>query len=468
MIDFRYTGVIMKHRVTRIACTLTAASLVLLACGNSGDDTDKKPTDSSPSQSTTPVGGDRNKFVSITGVPGVSDKEIKVASISIQTNNPLGTNVGGAYNEGVEAYLEWRNDEGGIYGRQLVLDEKLDDALVKNKDQATAVCAGKKTFATFVAPLLFTGAETLNNCGMPTFGWAIHAEFAGKKYLFGHLPPTCRECVTPILPYIAKTLGVTKVGVLGYGTSENSKGCAATQKASFEKFAASTGGIEVVYFDNSLPFGLPSGIAPQVSKLKEKGAQFVSTCIDLNGMKKLGDELKKQGMDDVVLYHPNTYNAAFVKANAAIFEGDIVVPSFVPFEAKIESELQAKFFEYTDKTGVKREELTMIGWLNANLLFEGLLAAGPEFDQTAVVDAIRAMPKYTADGLIPPVEWGRQLDGPTVADPVTSGPKETCFTAVQVKDGAFVQWSGESGKPWLCWPNPQDTYAEPTAESFSN
>ena len=58
--------------------------------------------------------------------------------------------------------------------------------------------------------------------------------------------------------------------------------------------------------------------------MKEAGVDFISTCIDLNGMKTLAQELDRQGMGDVTMLHPNTYNQQFVKDNADLFEGDYV------------------------------------------------------------------------------------------------------------------------------------------------
>ena len=46
-------------------------------------------------------------------------------------------------------------------------------------------------FGAFVATLLFTGAPVLDEGGVPTFGWGIHAEFSGRRNLFGHNAPIC-------------------------------------------------------------------------------------------------------------------------------------------------------------------------------------------------------------------------------------------------------------------------------------
>jgi ABC-type branched-subunit amino acid transport system substrate-binding protein len=457
----------MVAKKFKLLSAFAAVALIVGACGNSGDDEGSTETTAGGETTTTAggSGGDRDTFVSLTGVPGVSDTEIVAKAIGVLSSNPLGTNILNAYADGVKAYFEWRNDEGGIYGRKLVLDEVIDDALAKNKDKATEVCAGGKTFATFVAPLLFSGATTLQECGMPTFSWGIHREPADNDYIFPSMAVTCQDCTSPINPWIASQLGVTKVASIGYGVSENSKVCAQLGKKSFEQY---TPDIEVAYFDDTLAFGLPTGIAPQVSKMKEAGVELITTCIDLNGMKKLGEELQKQGMDDVIMLHPNTYNQDFIKANAAIFEGDLVGVSFVPFEAKIESETQAKFLEYTEKLGLKSEELTMVGWINADTFFTGLLAAGPEFSQVGVKDALRAITEYSAGGLIAPINLSTQWKLPTAADPTTHGYKQTCTNTVQIVGGVFEQWSGEAGKPFNCWPNPTDALEDPVATSFSD
>ena len=456
----------MVARKFRLLSAVATAALVIGACGNSGDKADSTTTTSGGSDTTAAMEGDRATFVSIADQPGVSDTEIKVAAIGVLSNNPLGTNLLGAYSDGIKAYFEWRNDEGGIYGRKLVLDQVLDDALTKNKDQATAVCAGKKAFAAFIAPLLYNGNDVLNDCGTPTFNWGIHAkEVADREYLFPTVAPSCQDCLTPYGAWLATQAGVKVVASVGYGVSENSKVSAQLTAKSIEKFAPD---IKVGYFDDALEFGLPNGIAAQVSKMKDAGVQMVFTSIDLNGMKVLGEELKKQGMDDVIMVHPNTYNQDFVKANADIFEGDFVSVSFVPFEAKIDSEQQAKFLEYTAKMGLKTEELTLDGWVNADQFFTGLMGAGPNFSQVAVKDALRKITDYSAGGLIAKTDLSRQWHLPTAADPTTYGPEKNCTIYVQIKNGAFEQYTGEPGKPFACWPNPTTSLDEgPTATSFS-
>ena len=451
----------MSPRFRRLAAATLTLALVAAACGNSGDDDEGASTS---------AGGDveiadpaeRDTFVEITGVPGVDDDEVRFSSISTQTGNPLGTNIGGAYNAGIESYFEFRNDEGGIYGRDLVLANQRDDELLSHDREATAVVSEDDVFGAFSATLNSSGLDILGDAGVPTFIWNIANEYGGQESVFGHIAPFCPECTGRILPWLGRELGATTVGILAYGTTEVSQVCAESQRDSYELFAEETG-VEVGFFDNTLPFGLPNGVAPEVSAMKEAGVDFVTTCVDINAMKTIADELAAQELD-ATIYHPNSYNPAFVAENAEVFEGDIVVPQFLAFEAEGDVPIRDSYFEYVAED-LQPEELAMTGWLNAHLAFEGLLAAGPDFDRAAVVGALRATDDYTAQGMSNAIDWSRQIPSPSIDTPDVDYEAE-CFNGVQVVGGEFVQWSGEPDKPWVCFEMPRDEWVEPEFRSY--
>ena len=498
----------MAARLWKLTLVFAALALVAGACGNAGDDDEggapaptavpaapdepedePAPAPDEPEEEAAPAPDEptatpgepgepedepapapdepeesehRHTFVPISGVPGVSDSEIKVTSIVTISNNALGTNIA-AYNDGIEAYFDFINDTGGIYGRQLVLANKRDDQLFQNQAQALAMVEEDDSLAAFVATLLFFGADTLNDAGVPTFGWGIHNEFADRWNIFGHVAPNCIGCIHQLWPWIASQVGATKAGIFGYGNSENSKICAEGTRDSVERYRAEAGGMTVEFFDTSIEYGLSGGVAPQVSEMKDDGVDIIFACLDLNGMRTIAQELVKQDYrDQVVMYHPNTYNHEFVAANADLFEGDLVFTQFVPFEADVESDLQEAFFEYTE--GVKLEEQTMVGWLNAHLFYEGLLAAGPDFDRVSLVEAVRTFEDYSHDGLTIPVDWNRQIPLPN-NDPGADY-EYRCLNGVQIVDGAFEQWTGEPGKPWLCWETARQDWHDPEALTF--
>ncbi len=507
----------MAARIWKLALILAAVALVASACGNAGNDDDggapaptaapapedapddepaPAPEEADDEPAPAPEAADdepapapeeaddepapepeaepepeepkepehRHTFVPISGVPGVNDDEIKVSSIVTISNNMLGTNIA-AYNDGIEAYFNFINDTGGIYGRELVLANKRDDQLFQNLAQSLAMVEEDDSLAAFVATLLFFGADTLNDAGVPTFGWNIHNEFADRWNIVGNIAPSCIGCIHQLFPWVAAQVGATKVGIFGYGNSENSKICAEGTRDSIEHYSAEAGGMTVEFFDTSVEFGLSGGVAPQVSEMKDKGVDFIFTCLDLNGMRTIAQEMVKQDYrDQVTMYHPNTYNHEFVAANADLFEGDLVFVQFVPFEAEIDSELQSRFFEYTE--GIKLEEQTIVGWLNAHLFYDGLLAAGPEFDRASLMEAVRSFEDYSHDGLTNPIDWNRQIPLPN--NNPDADYEYRCVNGVQIVNGAFVQWTGEPGKPWTCWEVVREDWHEPEALSFVN
>lgn len=462
----------MSRHLWRAIAVLTVLTLALAACGNSKKDagdsgTTTTTTAAGGSTATTAKGGgeaNRNTFKSISGVPGVTDTQITYAMIGTKSNNLLGNCIFDCYLAGIKAYFAYRNSEGGIYGRKLVVGQQLDDELGQNQVRALEVTSGKKAFGVFEATLLASGWGDLDKAGLPAYAWGINAaEAANRSRIFPSLVLGCIDCTGRRVPYMARLAGAKRVAAIGYGVNESSKACTNATAKSVEMYSAETGA-ELAYTNADLKFGLPNGIGPEVSAMKRAGVDFISTCIDLNGMKTLGQELRRQGMQDVVLYHPNSYDQKFVASAGGIFEGDYVSVQFLPFEANTTGSALVSFLKWMKKQGSQPTELAMTGWINATLAFEGLLAAGPEFNQAKVTDATNAMTAFDADGLIQPIDWTTEHTPYTQATRGSVKGKE-CMTNVQVKSGKFVL-VGDKNKPWLCWPDVSTKWSEPVPTSF--
>jgi hypothetical protein len=438
---------------------------IVAACGNSGDDDAGPTTTGAPDTETTePSDGERDTFVPITGVPGITDDEISFAVVGTKTNNPLGNCILDCYLAGIEAHFAFRNDEGGIYGRQLVVGDVLDDELAQNQVRSLDVISGERAFGVFQATLLATGWGDLDAAGVPTYAWGIHAtEAANRLHVFPSVVIRCADCTGRGVPWAAREVGATRAASLGYGISENSKVCTQTVGQSIERYEADTG-VGLAYVNDELDYGLPNGIGPEVTAMKEAGVDFISTCMDLNAMQKLAQELARQGMGDVVLYHPNTYNQQFVAEAGDLFEGDVITAQFLPFEADTEGTALADFLEWMDRQGAEPTELAMVGWINASLAFDGLLAAGPDFDRDKVTSATNALTGYTAGGLIEPVDWA---DAHT---PYTQATRDVdtgleCTALVRVQGGELVTMAPPD-TPWLCWDQGDPAWTEPEPTSF--
>lgn len=449
-----------RRGLLRAAGVAFALLLLLAACGNSDDGDDDAGGSSEASGGEQPAGASTS-----VDAPGVTDTEIRFAAFGTQANNPLGTCVLDCYVQGIEAYFAYRNSEGGVHGRELVLSTKLDDELGKNKERALEIIAADDTFAAFSATQVATGWGDVADAGIPLYTWSIHKE-GQRPGIFGYTGAICFDCTSRTIPYLTQVAEVTKVASLGYGISENSKLCAQGVEKSLELYADDLeGSPEVVYLNDDLPFGLPNGMAPEVTAMKNAGVEFVSTCLDLNGVKTIAQEMQRQGMGDVPIYHPNTYNQEFIAEAGDLFEGDFVSAGFRPFEADAGDSLLDEFETWMEETGSELSELAMYGWINAHTAAEGILAAGEDFDRAKVIEATDAMEDFTAGGLVTAIDFGRQHKAPTQDDRVTNGFEKECVALLQVKDGE-LEVLGDAAKPWNCWSNESIDWSEPEATNW--
>ncbi|MFM8972569.1 MAG: hypothetical protein ACKOOG_08005, partial [Actinomycetota bacterium] len=125
----------MRVRILSVVAILVSV-VMLAACGNSSSGGSSSPTTdpSGGGPATTAPPSDLKKNVPV-DAPGVSTTEISVDVIAAKTNNPVGSY--GPFVEGIKAYFNYRNTEdGGIYGRKLVVGKDLDDQLGSNAQRA--------------------------------------------------------------------------------------------------------------------------------------------------------------------------------------------------------------------------------------------------------------------------------------------------------------------------------------------
>jgi ABC-type branched-subunit amino acid transport system substrate-binding protein len=412
----------------RVIALLLVLGLVAAACGNSGS--------SDEGQTTTTVGEDAPTV----DQPGVTDSEIKVGGIALLTNNPLGNDIGAVFN-GVEAYFEMINSEGGIHGRDLKLVSKRDDALGNGKAEAEALVAEDIFAAIPIAEVLFEGADVLAEAKIPTFGWNVNVEWTGPENFFQQEGALCFGCAGPALPWLAKELGKKKVALLAYNVPQSAD-CAKGTLASFEKYPSA----EIVYNTSALSYGV-TDVSTDVQKMKDAGVDLVTTCMDQNGVLTIEREMQKQNLD-AIQYLPNAYDHGFMEQYGEFFEGSYVRTRFAPFETKPQPKGLQLFNKWMDETGKEKKELAVVGWIDADMFVTGLRAAGPNFTRQKVIDELNKLKDYDAQGILPGLDWTLQHKDPTIP---ANRPKVDCAAISKIVDKKFVPAFTEPGKPFVCF-----------------
>jgi ABC-type branched-subunit amino acid transport system substrate-binding protein len=429
-----------------VALAITVVLLcAVAACGNSKQEA-APTTTTAPTANGPTTGNNPSKNVHLEGVPGVTDTEIRVGGVASVTN-PLGGKYGDAF-KGVQAYLDMVNANGGIYGRQIKLVSQHDDKAFSNLTEVQALLSEDNVFAVLpVATLQFTGADLLVQKGVPTFGWTINPEWGGTKdapraNLFGQTGSyLCFTCANPGFPWLVSQAHAHKVGLLAYAISESTQ-CADGTEASLKKYGPRIGA-KVVYTDQTLQFA-QKDLSVQVSKMKQKGVDFVATCMDTNGVVTLAKEMKKQRLDAVQSL-PNAYDHDFLDEFGDLFENSFVRTDFASFELPKDNQPEGEklYLQQMDKEGFTPSENSVAGWLNADLFVTGLKKAGPNFSQQKLIDAINSMTKYDADGFIYPVNWTR-------AHYLENDEQHNCQFFSVIKDSKFVPKYSRPGKPFVC------------------
>jgi len=378
--------------------------------------------------------------------PGVTKDTIRVGGVASITN-ALNAPYGDIF-KGAQAYIAMANSNGGIYGRKFELVSQRDDQMTQNLRETQGLLTEDNVFAAVGMATIFdfSGAAELAKNGIPTFGWNINADW-NKANLFGNVGAICLGCSGVEVPWLAKELGKKTIGVLAYSV-DDSKKCAEGIRKSLDEFPSAKLG----FYTDSLSFG-DVDFSVEVSKMKDAGVDFITTCMDTNGVLNIAKEARKQGLD-AIQYLPNGYDQSFMKANGQFFEGSIVRVPFAPYESKPRSKGLDEYLRWMEKQGDTPNEYTTYGWINMAMLDEGLKAAGPHFTQAKVVAALNKMKNDTAQGMVPGIDWTIQHTDPT--------PPVSCAAYVKVVNKKFVPAFVPKGKVYVCFPDKATLSTKPT------
>jgi ABC-type branched-subunit amino acid transport system substrate-binding protein len=336
------------------------------------------------------------------------------------------------------------NDQGGVAGRRINLTVRLDDSTNPSRDvsQAQALNEQSKVFAVVgVATPSFAGGTYLGAHNVPTFGWNVNTEWTGPASLFGEKGSFLDlTSASPLpLPYLAKRLGITKVGTLAYNVAQSTQ-CADQQAVSGRKY-----GFDMIFRDTSLPFGT-TNIDADIQRMKQSGVQLMGTCVDPSGDVLLSRGIQQNNLK-IFQYWPNGYDQDTLHRYADLMEGVYMAVEFTPFEAANTSPGMQQFLAEMHQRFPNDpiSEVDLAGWISATMFVDGLKAVGHDLTRTKLIAAINATHNFTANGIISskaPIDWAYEHTG--------RSPVPDCVAYIQVQHGKFVPVFGTPTDPFVC------------------
>jgi ABC-type branched-subunit amino acid transport system substrate-binding protein len=340
-------------------------------------------------------------------VPGVTPTSVTVGSISTQTGAIASNFSSLIYGE--KAYFDYVNAPksqgglGGVFGRKINYQYQLDDGgspsqfnqlanTLINQDHVFAVTGVATAFFT---PNLFVESNT------PTYGYNVTENWNGPKNLFAaggsviYLPAEA-----PGLAYVVNKSHAKKIALVAYGVASSAAACQAGALGLAEA------GYKIVYTDFKVNYP-GTTVATDVQRMKAAGADFVASCMDVQGNITMARAIKQYGLKMTQLWL-NGNDQSTLDQNESLMQGIYFDTFHVPFSSNQSQYPGLKLYEtemHKYEPAYANDEVAIQGWESAALFVQGLQMAGKNPTQQAVINADNSLTAFTAGGLTTPTNW---------------------------------------------------------------
>jgi hypothetical protein len=378
---------------------------------------------------------------------GISDTEIRLAVIA-DVDTPV---VPGLFRAAVDTMRAWAkvvNKQGGVADRKVVIDF-IDSKLSPNDARDGTIKACSEDFAMVGGEALFLNnvddmvgcpnaqgqpvglpdmpglaLDPAQQCSPVTYVYVGGAEFCATR---GQNPATYETQVGDARFYLKKKKDLHGAFILpsDIQSAKNS------QQAAFE------GAVELGIkrdgegFYNISAMSPQSALTPVVQALKNNNSTFAYNGQSPGIMVLLRREAKVQGANSVEIWACNQgcYDQEFLKQGGADVDGTYTVLTTLPFytEYKSNKTLNAVVKELG---GVSKMTANSAASLVGALMFqeaaEKAVANGGTLSRQSLLDALKTMTSFDAQGIIGPTDIANKKSPP-------------CIVMAQVKDGKWVR-----------------------------
>jgi ABC-type branched-subunit amino acid transport system substrate-binding protein len=363
--------------------------------------------------------------------PGITDK-----TITIGNSSDISGPVPGLFEqsqEAVKAYVAYFNATSDLCGRKLELktyDSRTDAAA----DQQAYTRACDETFAMVGAMSAFDsgGAGAAEDCGLPDIRTAaVTGDRVACATCFGAQSPVSTEFENAVPDYVIDNYpdaaaSAAMLYINAGAAAENGK----IQAEAMDKRGMNfkyVRGIDVSEFN----------YAPYVQQMKDAGIEYVQMIASPDQFVRLAQAMQQQGFEpDVFMLDPTAYDPDYVENGGEAAEGTTIFVNFTPFEEAAGNKEEQLYLSWLQqvKPGTEPGFFGLFAWSAARLFVERATALGGKLTRDALIQDLRGVQDWTANGL----HSTQQV-----------GPKHTgdCWRFLQLQGG---QWKPVGGTKYRC------------------
>lgn len=384
---------------------MISLGLIGTACGSSSGKTASSTSGSTaqtaPLKASWPEPQSGNGGATATGVTANSIQ----LGVMISSSGPL---PGATTNQqrGAAAYYAYINSLGGVYGRTLKQTTG-DDGFDTSKAQAACAAMIPKVFA--IVGSLSSGDAgcypQVASSGVLWVGDYLDPQFYALPNAFNPGASSSQQIATgPFAIWQKEFPAVKKVAIL----YENVPGLQAGDLASAK--AMTQDGYDVVYNASFSP--TDPNLTNYVIRMRDKGAQGVYLyAVDVTAGSRMASTMAQQGWNPPLKVDYSSYNASWHQLAGQGAAGWEAFLSWLPFldtKALTSHPGGALFLQWFRKLYPKQplDQFAVSGWSQAQYFVQALIAAGPEPTRAKLIQQLRAIKSFDANGLIAPTDPG--------------------------------------------------------------
>jgi branched-chain amino acid transport system substrate-binding protein len=343
-----------------------------------------------------------------------------------------------------QARVDAQNAKGGVNGRKIDVQTVDDNSSAQNLTAAQDLVQNRKVFAVVNnSSFAFLAYRYLLSSGVPLIGGGFDGTYystKGNENIIdagGNGSPPPSGIIFTNGTDVAKKLGATKIGSVGYGISASSSGVAKDT----QKYAAQASGLKPVYLNTAVDFGT-TDVGPIVLGLKNAGADAVYLPLDGNTNLAIAQGLKQNGVNMKAVLMASGYGQAMLDSpiTQTLDSSDVVSQIYKPAELKNDpavKQFRSDLKKYGGITGVP-DYGAYTGYLSCDLAITGLQQAGKNPTRQGFIDGLHKLGTYkAADLTCQPLDISLTNFGKT--------PTKSCQYFVTFKNGKFVVMN--NGKP---------------------